>query len=65
MPDLMMNVRACATTTTTYTMSYLRQLCLLADSGVQHIVCCACVLFVIGVCTLSASFFYYRSTLVG
>ena len=65
MPDLMMNVRTCATTTTTCTMSYLRQLCLLADSGVQHIVCCVCILFVIGVCILSASFCYYRSTLVG
>ena len=62
MPDLMMNVRTCATTTTTYTMSYLRQLCLFADSGIQHILCCVCTLFVVGV---FSSFSYYLSTLVG
>ena len=45
MPDLMMSVRTCATTTTTYTMSYLRQLCLFADSGIQHILCCVFALF--------------------
>ena len=26
-------------------MSYLRYLCLLADSGVQHVLCCVFILF--------------------
>jgi hypothetical protein len=37
-------------------MSYLGYLCLLADSGVKHRLGCVCVLFVIGVCSISASF---------
>jgi hypothetical protein len=32
-------------------MSYLRYLCLLAQSGVQHILCCVFVLFFFALCT--------------
>jgi hypothetical protein len=32
------------------TMSYLRYLCLLTHSGVQHILCCVFVLFVFVLC---------------
>jgi hypothetical protein len=34
-------------------MSYLRYLCLFAHSGVQHILCCVFVLFIIVLCTLA------------
>ena len=33
-------------------MSYLRDLCLLVHSGVQHILCCVFVLFFFVLCTL-------------
>ena len=35
-----------------FVMSYLRYLCLLAHSGVQHILCCVFVLFFFVLCTL-------------
>ena len=37
-------------------MSYLRYLCLLLYSGVQHILCCVFVLFVFVLCTLCCQF---------
>ena len=37
-------------------MSYLRYLCLCAHSGVQHILCCAFVLYVFVLCTLCCKF---------
>jgi len=37
-------------------MSYLRYLCLLANSGVQHILCCVFVLYFIVLCAIGASF---------
>jgi hypothetical protein len=37
-------------------MSYLHYLCLFANSDVQHILCCACVLFFVFVCTLCCQF---------
>jgi hypothetical protein len=43
-------------------MSYLRYLCLLTHSGVQHISCCAFVLFFFVFCTLCFHFlgvFYF------
>ena len=39
-------------------MSYLRYLCLLAHSGVQHILCCGFVLFFFVSCTLCFQFLY-------
>jgi hypothetical protein len=39
-------------------MSYLRYLCLLAHSGVQNILCCACVLFVFILYTLCCWFLW-------
>jgi len=37
-------------------MSYLRNLCLLANSGVQHILCCVFLLLVFVLCTLLTQF---------
>ena len=37
-------------------MSYVRYLCLLAHSGVQHILCCVFVLFFLVLCTLYCQF---------
>ena len=39
-------------------MSYLRYLCLLAHSGVQHILCCVFVLFFFGFCALCCQFLW-------
>jgi hypothetical protein len=39
-------------------MSYLRLLCFYAHSGVQHILCCAFVLFVFVLCSLCCQFLW-------
>jgi hypothetical protein len=39
-------------------MSYLRYLCLLAHSDVQHILCCVFVLFFFVLCTLCCQFLW-------
>ena len=39
-------------------MSYLRYLCLLAHSGVQHILCCVFGLFFVVLCTLCCQFLW-------
>ena len=39
-------------------MSYLRYLCLFANSDVQHILCCVFVSFDFGLCTLWCQFLW-------
>ena len=39
-------------------MSYLRYLCLLAHSGVPHILCCVFALFFVVLCTLCCQFLW-------
>jgi hypothetical protein len=39
-------------------MSYLRYMCLIADSGVQHILCCVFDLFFFVLCILCCQFLW-------